>query len=395
MAKCKSVLYSGVGRQLTCYEVDVPAAALIKRDTVELLSNIQYVWPHPSRKFLYVSSSNGGPGVAGDRHILAAFCVDAASGGLQAHGEPVALRSRPIHNSVDIAGEYLLVAYNDPSRLSVHRIEADGTIGPEVRQAENLDCGVYAHQIRATPSNQSVILVTRGNDATAARPEDPGSLKVFSFKNGVLSNKASVQPGNGLGFGPRHLDFHPTRPWVYVSIERQNKLYVYQLRPDGGVSPSPLFVKNTMPDAYKHMSLVGPIHIHPNGRFVYLTNRGVSSNPDGTPAGSDKGEPVRDFTDSSVAVFSVDEDTGEPTLIQTIDSDGVHPRTFSIDPSARILVSGSQYPVAMREGGNIRVLPAGLSLFRIGQEGRLRYVRRYDVDTGDRSHFWCGLVELA
>jgi 6-phosphogluconolactonase len=391
----KTVLYSGVGRQLTRYEVDLSAAALMKRETVELMSNVQYAWPHPSHKFLYVTSSNGGPGLVGDRHYLAAFRVDASSGGLQPHGEPIALRSRPIHNSVDRAARYLLVAYNDPSGLSVHRIEADGTIGGEVKQPDNLDCGVYAHQIRATPSNQSAILVTRGNDATAARAEDPGALKVFSFKNGLLSTKASVQPGNGFGFGPRDLDFHPTRPWVYVSIERQNKLYVYELRPDGGVAPSPLFVKNTKPDASKGISMAGPIHIHPNGRFLYLTNRGVGSNPAGILSGLYKGEPVYEFTESNVAVFSIDEDTGEPTLIQTIDSDGAHPRTFSIDVSARILVSGSQSPMAIREGGTIRVLPAGLSIFRIGQDGRLRYVRRYDVETGHRTQFWSSLVEIA
>jgi 6-phosphogluconolactonase len=142
------------------------------------------------------------------------------------------------------------------------------------------------------------------------------------------------------------------------------------------------------------MSMAGPIHIHPNGRFLYLTNRGVGSNPAGTLPGLYKGKPVYEFTDSNVAVFSI-ENTGEPTLIQTIDSDGAHPRTFSIDVSARILVSGSQSPMAIREGGTIRVLPAGLSIFRIGQDGRLRYVRRYDVETGDKTQFWSGLVELA
>ena len=107
-----------------------------------------------------------------------------------------------------------------------------------------------------------------------------------------------------------------------------------------------------------------------------------------------EGQRVYQSTDSNVAVFSIDQNTSEPRLIQTIDSQGVHPRTFSIDASARILVAGSVSPIALREGGKIRVLPAGLSLFRIGQDGRLRYVRRYDVETGDKTQFWSGLIEL-
>jgi 6-phosphogluconolactonase (cycloisomerase 2 family) len=391
----KTVLYSGVGPKFTCYEIDVSAAALMKRDTVQLLSNVQYAWPHPSRKFLYVSSSNGGPGQAGDQHYVAAFRVEGSSGALRPHGERITLRSRPIHNSVDVAGNYLFVAYNDPSGLSVHRIEADGTIGAEVRQPENLDCGIYAHQVRATPSNRSVILVTRGNDATATRPEDPGSLKVYGFKNGVLTNMVAIQPGNGLGFGPRDLDFHPTRPWIYVSIERQNKLYVYELQPDGGVSLTPLFVKDTMPDASTRISMAGPIHMHPNGRVLYLTNRGKWSNPASPPDDMYKGGRVYQSTDSNVAVFSIDQHTGEPKLIQTIDSHGVHPRTFSIDASGCILVAGSLSPIALRENGKVLMLPAGLSLFRIAQNGRLHYARRYAVETGDETQLWCGLVGLA
>jgi hypothetical protein len=184
----KSVLYSGVGPEFSCYRVDVAATSLIKRGTVELLSNVQYAWPHPSRRFLYVSSSDGGPGQRGTKHCATTFRVDSASGDLRPHGNPVPLRSRPIHNSVDRAGEYLLVAYNDPSGVSVHRIAADGTIGAEILQPGNLDCGFYGHQILATPANHSVLFVTRGSDATASAPEDPGSIKVFSFTNGLLEN---------------------------------------------------------------------------------------------------------------------------------------------------------------------------------------------------------------
>jgi len=57
-----------------------------------------------------------------------------------------------------------------------------------------------------------------------AKPEEPGALKVFYYEGSKLTNEASVAPNGGYGFGPRHLDFHPTKPWVYVSLERQNRL---------------------------------------------------------------------------------------------------------------------------------------------------------------------------
>jgi 6-phosphogluconolactonase len=67
--------------------------------------------------------------------------------------------------TVDHAGRFALVAYNDPSGGSVHRINADGTVGDEVAQAKTLDCGIFAHQIRVTPHNDAAIMVCRGNDA--------------------------------------------------------------------------------------------------------------------------------------------------------------------------------------------------------------------------------------
>jgi 6-phosphogluconolactonase len=394
--KGKTALYSGVGPEFTHYEVDADAATLTKRSTVKLPGGVQYAWPAPSRKFLYVTSSTGGPGQSGNQHHASAFRIDPASGALTPHGEPLNLRWRPVHNSVDLSGEFLLVAYNDPSGLSVHRINADGTIGADVKQPQDLDVGIYGHQIRATPGDRSVIMVTRGNNATAGKPEDPGSLKVYGFKNGVLANMGAVQPGNGLGFGPRHLDFHPTQPWVYVSIERQNKLYVYKLTPDGGLAPQPLFVKDTLPDPGKHVSSAGPIHVHPNGKFVYLTNRGgwTSSPPPGEELF--EGKRVFDSHNSSVAVFAIDQASGEPTLIQTADSQGAHPRTFSLDASARMLVAGSLVPVALRDGGRVTVMPAGLSVFRVNQDdGKLEFARKYDLDTGKLTQWWSGMVPFA
>src|ERR1700722_10059685 len=191
-AKDRSAFYSGVGGQLSHYEVDFDAATLARRESVKLPGGIQYAWPHPSRRYLYVATSSGGvgiapvPGYSPDEHFLMAFRI-APSGELSPHGDAIRLRRSPIHTSVDHAGEHVLVAYTFPSGVSVFKIKGDGGISDEVPQSDNLETGIYFHQIRATPSDKTILVVARGNNPEAAKPEDPGSLHVYGFKNGVLS----------------------------------------------------------------------------------------------------------------------------------------------------------------------------------------------------------------
>ena len=394
-AQGKTVFYASVGPELTVYDVDVEAATLTRRGSVTLPANIHYAWPHPSRRYFYVASSNGGTGtsgIAGERHYANAFRVDPESGALTPHGEVRMLPSRPIHISVDNAGEYALSAHNNPSNVVVHRINRDGTLGGMVSQPAGLNTGIFAHQIRTTPSNRTAILVTRGNNASGGKPEDPGALKVFGFKDGVLTNMASIAPGTGLGFGPRHLDFHPTRPFVFVSVERQNQIQVYRLERDGGLSRGPLFVKTTLAGARDQQPAAGEgagtIHLHPNGRFAYIPNRAASTV-------QFQGKDVFAGGENNIAVFKLNEETGEPILIQNIDGRGIQLRTFSIDPTGRLLVAASIMSLLMREGDRVSTLTAGLSIYRIGGDGKLTFVRKYDVDTVKGTQFWSGMLTLA
>jgi 6-phosphogluconolactonase len=388
MAMPKTVYYSSIGAELALFDIDIEAGALIRRSAVTLPANIQYAWPHPSHRYLYVVSSNGGPGLAGDRHHGNALTIDPATGTLRHHGAAAPLPSRPIHVSVDRSGEYLLTAYNNPSNVTVHRLNGDGTIGGLIAQPEKLDAGIYAHQILAAPANRAVLLVTRGNDAKADKPEDPGAIKTFAIKDGVLSNLSSIAPGNGLGFGPRHLDFHPTKPWVFVSIERQNKLYVYELDAGSGLKREPMFVKGTLANPQPTMrQAAGAIHVHPNGEFVYLTNRASDLSTFEGKAAVVGGE-------NNVAVFSIDQNSGEPTLVENADGRSIELRTFGIDPGGRMLVAASIAPAPVREGERIVSVAAGLSVFNIAADGKLSFVRKYDVDTGGHRQFWTGVVTL-
>ena len=385
----KVALYASVGSELARYDVDAEGAALIRRGSVTLPAGVQYAWPHVSRQYLYVASSNGGPGVAGDTHHASAFRIDPSSGALQPHGDPIALRSRPIHLTTDIPSEHVLIAYNDPSGITVHRINRDATLGQEVGQPGPLDAGIYGHQVRVPSSNKLAILVTRGNDATGRRPEDPGALKIFNFKDGVLTKEVSIAPGGGYGFGPRHLDFHPSQPWIYLSLERQNQIWVYRWEGDT-LNPEPLFKKNTLVNLrnVQPRQMAGTIHVHPNGRFVYGANRA-----DGTI--DVDGKRVFNGGENNIVVYAINERTGEPTVIQHADTHGIHPRTFHIDPSGRILVAANLLPLLVKDGATVRTVPASLSVFRIGGDGKLAYVRKYDVDVGQASMFWMGMVKLS
>ena len=395
----KVVLFASVGPDLIWYDVDVEHATLVKQGSTTLPANVQEAWPHPSKEYLYVVWSNGGPSYAGpfsgaassgNKHGVSTFQIDKASGALRPHGQPASLPSRLIHITTDVLGAHVLVAYNDPSGVTVHRILTDGTVGSEVKPPTPLDVGIYAHQVRVEPSNKSVILVTRGNGPAGGKPEDPGALKILSYQDGLLTSRASIAPGGGFNFQPRHLDFHPSRPWVFVTLERQNKLQVYKREPAGTLSSKPLFTKETLtvPDNIRPGQAVGTVHVHPTGRFVYLANRAS-----GTAAF--EGKPVFVGGENAIAVYRIIQDTGEPILIQNMDTRGIHPRTFALDSTGRILVVANQMSLSVREGSHVKTVPPSLAVFLVGADGKLDFKRNYNVEmAAGRSLFWTGIVSL-
>jgi 6-phosphogluconolactonase len=386
----KAALYANVGAALTRYDVDVDKAELIKRETVTLPAGVQYAWPHASRRYLYVatSSSASGYGAAGTEHHVTAFAIDPSTGALTQHGASIPLPVRPIHLSLDIPSEHILVAFNNPSGVRVYRINKDFSPGEEVAQPGPIDAGIFAHQVRVTPDNRLAILVTRGNEGTPTKAEDPGALKVFSYKDGVLSNEVSIAPNGGRNFGPRHLDFHPTKPWMYVSIETQNLMDMYRMEP-GKIEPDIAYSVTTLdqPNNIRARQAAGTVHVHPNGRFLYGANRSEATV-------EYQGKQVYKGGENSIVVYAIDQTTGEPKPIQHIETQKIHPRTFHIHPSGKLMVAEHNLPINVRDGDAVKTVAAGLSVFRVGEDGKLTFARTYDIDVGDKLMFWMGMVPL-
>ena len=378
--------YNAVGPTLTCWQVDTGAAALTKQGSVTLPGLVQYAWRNPAKPVLYVASSNFVPmGDPGGKHHLTAFHID-PTGALSPFGAPVAIRARPINISVDAKGAWLLTAYNVP------RYDVGASAWPGRRDRRGSETG-RAHRRRHLRASGPHVAVQQGTRAghprqqrDPAKPEDPGALKVKALKNGQLSDIASIAPRAGYGFGPRHLDPHPSKPWMYVSIERQNQLQMYRLHGDG-MDPARRFRAHHAERAWQSQpeQMVGPIHVHPNGRFVYLGNRASGMV-------EAQGRKVAAGGENSVAVFSIDPASGEPRMAQTIDTRGYHPRTFSIDPGGKMLVVANLMAMPVRDGDSVRTQPATLSATGSATMAKLTFVRSYDIETNGMTQWWSGFI---
>ena len=385
------VLYSAVDEEITRYEVDVDNATLTRRETVKAPAFVQEGSAHPSNRWLYLTSSNRGPGLKADQNHMSAWRIDPQSGALSAHGEPVKLVHRATHMCVDPSGQFTLNAHNIPSpSISVHRINADGTIGAFVEQPAGLDWGIYPHQVRVAPSGRTMYVIDRGNSAHGGKPEDPGALRAFDFNGGVFTQREIAAPDGGYGFGPRHVDFHPTQPWMYVSDEKRSLLYLFRI-PGDRLEPLPAYTRDALADRAneKPRQLTSTIHLHPNARTVYIANRADYRV-------EHEGTKVFGGGENSIAVFSLDPSSGEPTLLQHADTHSYHVRTFAFDPSGRLMVTASIKPMTVRDGDRVTTVAARLSVFRVSADGKLDFVRAYDVDTGSgKTHYWMGIVGLA
>ncbi len=388
-ARSKSIVYAALGEELSRYELDAQQATLTRLGTLKLPANLQFADFHPCKCILYAVSSNAGSGTlgaAGDKHLLSAFKIEDKTGALYPLGVSIPLPERPIHMTLDGEGKYVLVAFNGSGTVRTYRLSKEGYLGEEVVQKQTPDGGIFTHQVVVTPSNRTVLALARGNDAIGNRPSEIGSYSLFDFRNGQLDLMRKVTYEEGIG--PRHLAFHPAKPWVYVAIERTSKLFMYDMQANGEISVKPVFRKETLRDMqneHRERQKGGVVRIHPNGKFAYVTNRA-----DGTI--KKDGKTFFAGGENTLAVFSIDDKTGEPTLIQHLETEGIEARTFAVDESGTILIVANQKAMLVEDGNSQKQVDANFALFRIGQDGKLQFIRKYEVNAGNKWLLWMDVL---
>jgi len=216
----------------------------------------------------------------------------------------IALPRDPCYVSIDRSGRYALTAYYASGGCAVHRIMDDGTLEPEAVQWVGSE--PHAHCIHTDPGNQYAYL-------PQTMPADRILQFAFDAATGRLSPLTEpLAPVQG-GHGPRHYDYHPSKNWVYFSNEDGSSVSAYALAPETGFL-SLLGTWSTLPKGFGGRNTCAQIHIHPSGRWLYVSNRGHDS----------------------LAIFAIDAETGLLTPAGHQPTEPT-PRAFNIDPAGRML----------------------------------------------------------
>jgi 6-phosphogluconolactonase len=260
---------------------------------------------------------------------LVAFAIDPSTGRLSRLNHQIVPSAHASYLSLDRSERFLLVANGFGATASVFPIAADGRVqaisdlvhfegGPTVGFGEyssppfGIAAGAsHPHCIRPAPDNRFVVVT----DMPRAR------VLVFAFDahRGTLSPRsAALSPPDGAPYGARHFEWHPNGRFLYVVNERVNSATAFSFDAQAGAL-EPIQTVATLPGAFAGENFTADIHLHPSGRFLYLSNRGHDS----------------------IAVFAVDGDTGRLEAIAWEPSLGHRPRFLAFTPDARWMLVGN------------------------------------------------------
>ncbi len=284
------------GDGITVWQVNPVTGDLTPVQVLGGLVNPSFLLRHPNLPVLYA--------VHGDQQTVSAFRVDPATGCLSRLNQQDCGGRNPVHLALAPDGRHLIISNHLSSSLSVLPLAPDGTLQP-VSQLVPLDGPPGPHRKEQPfakphfnpfdPSGRWVLVPDKGVD----------KVFVFAFENGRLVPAAVPWVDSREGAGPRHLAFHPVRPWVYVVNELDSTVTSYELDARTGAL-RPFQVVSALAGCYTGNSRASEIEVDASGRCLYASNRG----------------------EDSLAVFAIDPEQGTLCLQQTVPARGKTPRFF-------------------------------------------------------------------
>ena len=267
---------------------------------------------------------------AGKASTVSAFAVDVKSGKLTLLNQISSLGEDPCYLSFDKTGKYVLVANYSSGNVVVFPIGADGKLGAataNVRDEGKLgpnkerQDGPHAHWVETSWHNLFAYVADLGLDRVLIYEFDAATGSLAPPVSPLVSHKSESPRFTSLnpGTGPRHVVLSRRGRFMYVLGELPSTVTVffYDNR-QGNVEIQRI---STLPSGFSRRNDAAEIAIHPNGKFLYASNRGHDS----------------------IAIFAIDPGSGKLTFVARVPTGGKEPRHFAIDPSGKYRLAENQF----------------------------------------------------
>ena len=275
--------------------------------------NPSFLAVHPSGNYLYsVDESDGG--------AVSAFRIDHKTGKLARLNMVSSRGSGPCALTVDATGRNLLVANYGSGSVALIPIKGDGSLAGGAASDQHTGSSVnkerqegpHAHSADFAPGNRFALSADLGLD-------DVFVYRFDAQKNTLVPNAppfGKVRPG----YGPRHVAFHPNGKFAYVVNELNSTVTSFAWDGRAGTLKE-ISTVSALPKGSKVATDGAEIHVHPNGKFVYSSNRSEANN---------------------IALFRADAATGKLEFVEVVPSGGRSPRYFGLDPTGAWLASANE-----------------------------------------------------
>ncbi len=250
---------------------------------------------------------------------VSAFSIDENVGTLTYLNTEQTKSIGPCHLSVDSTGKVILVANYKGSGLTVFPIKPDGSIGESNQKIQHEGSSINPERQKEPHPHSTIIDL---NNKYVFVP-DLGVDKIFIYELDLATVKliandvswARVEAGSG----PRHFTFHPSGKYAYVINEMGSTITSFTYDETRGTLGE-LEMVSTLPPEFSGENYPADIHISPDGRFIYGSNRGHDS----------------------IAIFSINETNGKLGYVGHQSTLGSEPRNFALDPTGTFLLVANQ-----------------------------------------------------
>jgi len=326
---------SGDSKGIYAFRYDAETGALQSLGLAAATENPSFLASDKANTHLFAVNETGkyqGQSSGG----VTAFSIDRKTGKLTQLNQVASRGADPCYISFDRSGRYLLVANYTGGTISVLPVLADGQLGEAVSVQKNTGTlgpdkvrqeAPHPHWIEATARNRFVYVADLGLDRVLIYKFDAGKGNLSREESAPSKGSKNKAPDFfsatlAPGSGPRHVAFSSDGNFMYVLGEMDATVTVFV---NDRKTYHSIQKISSLPADYSGENAAAEIAIHPSGKFLYTSNRGVDS----------------------IAEFSVDRASGKLTLVENVSTFGKAPRHFAIDPT------GTRLLVANQDTGNI------------------------------------------